>query len=185
MSLRDFLACLTEALEGAGIEYMITGSVASTYYSAPRTTQDVDIVVETDGLRLTSFLALLPEDRFYFDMDAARDALRRRSLFNVIDMETGWKADLIIRKGRNFNAEELSRRVRVQLFGLSIWMATPEDCILSKLEWARASNSERQLRDVRGIIEAQRAVLDQAYIQRWVHELRLEAQWAAICGTEG
>jgi hypothetical protein len=64
-------------------------------------------------------------------------------------------------------------------------MATPEDCILSKLEWARASNSERQLRDLRGIIEAQRAVLDQAYIQRWVHELRLEAQWAAICGTEG
>lgn len=116
------------------------GSVASTCYSAPRTTQDVDIVVEVDGRRLESLLALLPDERFYFDTDAAREALRRRSLFNVIDMESGWKADLIIRKGRTFSEEELTRRVRVELLGISVWMATPEDCVISKLEWARASS---------------------------------------------
>ena len=99
MSLRDFLARLTGALDQASIPYMIAGSIASTYYSAPRTTQDVDLVVELDGARLRALLASLPEDQLYDSPDAARDALRRRSMFNVIDLETGWKADLIVRTG--------------------------------------------------------------------------------------
>lgn len=178
MSLRDFLARLTSALEQAGVPYMISGSVASTYYSAPRTTQDVDLVVELDGARLRALLASLPEDELYYSADAAQDALRRRSMFNVIDMATGWKADIIVRKGRPFSAEELRRRVQVDLLGLRVWMATAEDCVLSKLEWARAGGSERQIRDVRGILDAQGSALDLAYLERWVHELELDEQWA-------
>jgi hypothetical protein len=112
VSLRDFLERLTGALDQAGVPYMIAGSVASTYYSAPRTTQEVDLVVELDGARLRSLLASLPEDELYYSPEAAHDALRRRSMFNVIDLATGWKADLIVRKGRPFSAEELRRRVR-------------------------------------------------------------------------
>lgn len=179
MSLRDFLARLTGALDQAGVPYMIAGSIASTYYSAPRTTQDVDLVVELDGARLQALLASLPEDELYYSMDAARDALRRRSMFNVIDLATGWKADLIVRKGRPFSAEELRRRVQVDLLGLRVWMATAEDCVISKLEWARAGSSERQIRDVRGILDAQGPALDRAYVEHWVRELGLEDLWSA------
>lgn len=182
MSLRDFLARLTGALDQAGVPYMIAGSIASTYYSAPRTTQDVDLVVELDGARLRALLATLPEDQLYYSPDAARDALRRRSMFNIIDLETGWKADLIVRKGRPFSAEELRRRVQVDLLGLRVWMATAEDCVISKLEWARAGSSERQVRDVRGILDAQGSALDRAYVEHWVRELGLEELWAEVCG---
>lgn len=178
MSLRDFLARLTGALDQAGVPYMVSGSIASTYYSAPRTTQDVDIVVELDGVRLQALLASFPEDELYYSPDAAREALRRRSMFNVIDLQTGWKADLIVRKGRSFSVEELRRRVQVDLLGLPVWMATAEDCVLSKLEWARAGSSERQIRDVRGILDAQASALDLAYVERWVRELGLDEQWA-------
>lgn len=107
MSLRDFLERLTSALDQAGLPTMIAGPAASTYCSAQRTTQDVDLVVELDGARLRALLASPPEDELYDGPEAAHDALRRRSLFNVIDLVTDWKADLIVRKDRPLSAEEL------------------------------------------------------------------------------
>ena len=100
------------------------------------------------------------------------------SLRDFLARLTGWKADLIVRKGRSFSVEELRRLVQVDLLGLRVWMATAEDCVLSKLEWARAGSSERQIRDVRGILDAQASMLDLAYVERWVRELGLEEQWA-------
>ncbi len=180
MSLRGFLARLTGLLEEAQVPYMLSGSIASTFYSAPRTTQDIDIVVALDGTRLRALLALLPEDELYFSQDAARDALRRRSMFNIIDLETGWKADLIVQKGRRFSEVEFHRRVQVDLLGLQVWMVSPEDCVISKLEWARQGESERQLRDVRGVLATQGEALDRGYIAQWVIELGLQDQWATV-----
>lgn len=180
MSLRGFLARLTGLLEKAQVPYMLSGSVASTFYSAPRTTQDIDIVVALDGMRLQALLALLPEDELYFSQDAARDALRRRSMFNIIDLETGWKADLIVRKGRPFSEVEFQRRVQVDLLGLQVWMVSPEDCVISKLEWARQAESERQLRDVHAVLMAQGEGLDRGYIEGWAQELGLQEQWSAV-----
>lgn len=94
MSLRDFVERVTTALDSAGVPYMVCGSVASTFHSRPRTTQDVDIVVEVDDDRLRTLLARFPEDAYYVSEDAAREALRRRSMFNIIDLATGWKADV-------------------------------------------------------------------------------------------
>lgn len=113
--------------------------------------------------------------------EAARDAIRRRSQFNIIDIKTGWKADLVIQKQRPFSIEELRRRERVTILGHEIYVASAEDTIIAKLEWAREGQSERQLRDIAGIIQVKGAALDTEYIERWVSELGLADVWQAAC----
>ncbi|MBO6935108.1 MAG: hypothetical protein JJ863_09030 [Deltaproteobacteria bacterium] len=132
----------------------------------------------TEG-SLRAFVASIPEDRAYVDLPAAIEALRARDMFNIIDMETGWKADLIIRKARPFSAQEFERRREVNWDGLTVTVASPEDVVVSKLEWCRLSGgSKTQLDDVAGVVAAAGADLDRVYIERWVRELGLEDEWA-------
>lgn len=181
MSLGQFLARLTGHLDEAGVPYMLSGSVASTVHGEPRSTQDVDLVVELDRASLDRLLGGLPEDRYYVSPEAAVDAVRRRSQFNVIDFETGWKADLIVRKNRPFSASEFARRKAAHVLGVPVMIASPEDVILSKLEWAKKSGgSERQLRDVTGILRAPGQSIDRAYISRWVEELGVAELWETL-----
>ena len=175
----DFVRRLIERLDDAGIAYMLAGSVASTFHGIPRSTQDVDVVVTMATGDLKRLLATLPDDAYYVSDEAALDALRRRSQFNIIDLESGWKADLIVRKERPFSESEFLRRIRAEVLGVPAWVATAEDTIITKLEWAkRGGGSERQLRDVVGIIEVVGAELDREYISRWVNELGIETLWA-------
>jgi hypothetical protein len=174
----DFLARLVGLLEAAGIPHMVAGSFASTFHGVARATQDLDLVIDPTGAALAAFLASLDPDVYYVDPDTGRDALRRRSQFNVIDMTTGWKADLIIRKDRPFSIEELARRQPAELMGTRTYVATAEDSIISKLEWAKLSDSTRQLRDVAGIVAMRADALDLDYVERWVKSLGLEAEWA-------
>ena len=178
MSLSDFLTRLTGVFEDLGLDYMIVGSLASTVHGVARSTQDVDIVVALPRDRLADLLAALPQDDYYVSDTAAEEAVRRQSQFNVIDMATGWKADLVIQKQRPFSIEELGRRRRHTLLGVELYVASPEDTIIAKLEWARSGLSERHLRDIAGIIQARRQSLDIAYIDRWVATLGLAAEWA-------
>jgi hypothetical protein len=178
MSLSDFLARLTGVFEDLGLDYMIAGSLASTVHGVARSTQDVDIVIALPRNRLADLLAALPQEDYYVSDTAAEEAVRRQSQFNVIDMATGWKADLVVQKHRPFSIEELGRRRRHTLLGVELYVASPEDTIIAKLEWARSGLSERHLRDIAGIIQARRQALDSAYIDRWVAALGLAAEWA-------
>jgi hypothetical protein len=180
VSPADFLRRLVEALEGASVPYMVVGSFASVAYGIPRSTQDVDVVIDPDRASLDRFLVAVPDTDYYLDPDVARDALRRRGMFNVIDLATSWKADLIVCKARPFSREELRRRVRGEIAGVPCMIATPEDTILAKLEWARASSSERQLDDVRGIVATSGAALDRAYLDRWAADLGVADLWERL-----
>jgi len=180
MIVTEVLERFVGKLDLAGIPYMIAGSVVSTFYGVPRSTNDIDIVVDPNRSTLESLLKSLPEDDYYVNADVAHDALRHRSQFNVIDMATSWKVDLIIRKARPFSVEEMNRRVLGVLFGVKAFMASPEDSIISKLEWAKLSDSDRQLRDVEGMIGVRATTLDLAYIERWVSSLELTEQWKRI-----
>lgn len=180
--LADFLARLTAILDELNVAYMVAGSFASTYYGVPRTTQDVDIVVELAAAVADALIARFPDERYYVSEDAVRDAVRRRSQFNIIDLATGWKADLIVRKDRPFSREELSRRQRARILGIDLWLASPEDTILSKLEWAKGTGSTRQLDDVRGIQAARAQELDTTYIDRWAAALGVTALWSGVRG---
>jgi hypothetical protein len=183
MAARADLAAVSVGDLLARIPYMVAGSFASTFHGVPRSTHDIDIIVDPTGASLAVLLASLPEADYYVDHDAAKDALRRRSTFNVIDLATGWKLDLIIRKARPFSVEEMARRQRGELYGAAVNIATAEDAIIAKLEWAKLSDSERQLRDVEGVLAVRAATLDITYIEKWIDELGLEAQWARVRGA--
>lgn len=177
----EVLARIAAALDAAGIPYMVAGSFASGVHGIPRTTRDLDLVIDPDRNSLRALLAGLDDATYYVDHDAARDALAVRGQFNVIDIETGWKIDLVIRKIRPFSREELARRKAYVLDGVAAYVASPEDTILAKLEWAKqGGGSERQLRDCADIVGVQGDALDRAYIEKWAAELGVEAEWAQV-----
>lgn len=167
--LNEVAALLTEA----AVPYMITGSVASSHYGAPRSTQDIDIVVAFDSQSLGRFLAKLSEDEFYVSPEAARDALIRASMFNVVHFRTAWKIDLIMRKSRPFSQMEFSRRIFADLAGNQLWIASPEDVILSKLEWSAMSHSDRQIDDAARVLAVQKQYLDRTYLETWAEKLNV------------
>ena len=175
---------VVEALDAAGARHMVVGSFASAFHGEPRTTRDIDIVVEAGPEELNRFLASLPESRWYSDAAAAHEALERRSMFNVIDHDTGWKVDVIFLKRGAFAEGEFSRRLSTELLGCRVFVATAEDTILSKLSWARESGSERQLNDVAGIVAACGDALDRSYVDRWADELGLMDLWQRILAAE-
>jgi hypothetical protein len=164
-------------LERAGIAYMLTGSFAGAYHGVTRATQDIDLIVAVTPAQLQDLVELLPSDEYYVDLDAALEAHRRESLFNVVDLVSGWKIDFIIRKSRPFSQEEFSRRQNVNLEGLALFVATAEDVVVSKLEWARLAQSQRQIEDVAVILRTRWDTLDRAYVEKWVHQLGVEAEW--------
>ncbi|MEN8160170.1 MAG: hypothetical protein ABFS41_08880 [Myxococcota bacterium] len=176
MSLHPLAAIVSE-LDRFGIPHMLAGSFASTYHGHPRTTNDIDLVIDPSRTALDEFVRALDPDRFYVSAEAARTAYERRGQFNVVLLDSGWKADLILRKERPFSRAEFERREPAEIAGTPLFVATAEDTIVAKLEWARAGESERQLRDVVGILEVSGEGLDRAYIARWVSELGLEDLW--------
>src|SRR5262249_19719709 len=116
-------------------------------------------------------------EHIYFDAEVARDEFRRRGQFNMIDDATAWKVDVIYRKARRFSRSEIDRRAPAKVLGVDVFVASAEDTILVKLEWAKLGESERQLRDVRGILEVKGDALDRAYIEQWLDELGVRELW--------
>lgn len=173
----DLLAAIADRLEAAGVPYMVVGSIAGSFHGLPRTTVDVDVVIDPTAEALREFVDALPADDYYVAETAVLEAFDRRSSFNIIEQATGWKVDLLIRKDRPFSASEFERRTAVPIFGRHTPIATAEDTIIAKLEWARAGESERQLRDVAGILDVSGETIDREYIGRWVEELRLQDAW--------
>ena len=178
MNLSDLVVAIVRRLNDASIPYMITGSLASSFHGEPRSTRDADLVIDPTPDALRRFVdALALEEGFYIDADAALDALHHRTQFNLIEVATGWKVDFVVRKDRPFSIEEFRRRQPVELPGTTAHVATVEDMIIAKLEWALAGESERQLRDVASIVSVVGNNLDQPYIERWVADLGLVDLW--------
>lgn len=152
---------------------MVAGFVASSVHGSPRSTQDVDLVIAPDLASLLNLLRSLPHDTFYFSEESAVDAFARKGQFNIIDFKTGWKVDFILRKSRPFSALEFERRRVEVIDGIEIFVAQPEDVLISKLEWAQMGSSERQISDAAGILRVQGAHLDLDYVTYWAGELGL------------
>ncbi|MCA9640741.1 MAG: nucleotidyl transferase AbiEii/AbiGii toxin family protein [Myxococcales bacterium] len=175
-----FLARIVTALDQAQVPYMLAGSFASSHHGAPRATQDIDIIVDPNQDSLKEFLRLISSATTYVDPDTALDEFKRRGQFNVIDIETAWKLDVIFRKPRRFSRIELSRRAPATILGLSVQVASLEDTILTKLEWAKLGSSERQLRDVSTLVEVTGDAIDIEYLEQWLDELGVRDLWERI-----
>jgi hypothetical protein len=171
------LAVIVSELRRFGIPHMLAGSFASAFHGEPRTTHDIDLVIDPTREALDRLVRGLDPERFYVSPEAALEAWEHRGQFNVVLLDSGWKADLILRKERPFSRSEFERRRSAEISGVEVFVATAEDTIVAKLEWARAGESERQLRDVVGILEVSGESLDLAYVERWVRELGLETLW--------
>lgn len=170
---RGFLEKMVEFLNKTSIPYMLSGSMGSALYGKPRFTNDTDIVIDPTKEQLLKFLDLLGPD-YYVSKDAALQAFADNSMFNVIDIKFGWKADFIIRKKRSFSETEFSRRMRASFMGVDVNVVSPEDSILSKLEWSKDSQSKQQYDDVIKILEVQWDNLDFEYLRKWAKELDVD-----------
>lgn len=169
-----FLEGLIEKLNRQDIPYMLSGSVSSSFHGHPRATKDVDIVIAPTEEQILNFANMLGE-HYYVNLDAVRYAFANNSMFNVIDNESGWKADFIIRKDRPFSHREFERKCTAKIKKLDVWVTSREDTILSKLEWAKNSHSEQQFRDALGVAVVQWHSLDIDYLRKWAKELRVES----------
>lgn len=179
MSATAVLASMVAALEAAGIPSMLTGSFAAAFHGAGRATMDVDLVVDPTALQIRSLVGSLPPTQYYVSLDAALEARTIESMFNVIDLATGWKVDLIVRKSRPFSQAEFDRRLPIEFDGIPLAVATVEDVMIAKLEWAKLGGSIRQLDDVAALLRVNRPTIDHPYLERWVGELGLGDQWEA------
>ena len=180
MTLAGFLSQVVGRLESAAIEYMIAGSVASSVYGEPRTTRDIDIVVAVEGTALLALFDAFDRELVYIDEPAAGALVGPGQMFNLIDLQGGWKVDLMVKKDRPFSSAEFARKRRVDVLGVNVMLASAEDVLLAKLEWSAQSGSTRQLEDARGIVAVQRDLLDLEYLRRWAPELGVEAALAGL-----
>ena len=165
-----------ETLDRLGIDYYIGGAVASLAHGIYRTTADVDIIAEVPLEKVVAFVQSLKE-AYYVDADMIKDAIRHRSEFNVIHLDTMFKVDIFLPKRRPFDQ---AVRQRVQKSELKILdersffnMESPEDVILTKLEWYKVGGgaSERQWGDILGVLKVQKQKLDREYLRRWAKEI--------------
>jgi hypothetical protein len=177
MTPEEFFRRISILLEQAGIPYMLTGSFASSVYGMGRGSPDIDFVIGSDEEGVRKFLSKLPEADFSSNLNQALDACRQRSTFNIVDNISGLKIDFIFLKDREFSRVEFERRTKAQVWGVPLYMATPEDVGLATLEWAKFKPFGRQIQDAAGILKVRRGQLDLPYIEKWVAELALTAQW--------
>lgn len=177
MTAEAFFAGVVAALDRAQIPYMVTGSFASSAHGNVRGTRDIDIVIAPTAEQLRVFVAEFPDDQYYADEFDALDALEHNSQFNIIDFRSNWKVDLIIQKHRDFSRVEFDRRRPYVINGVRVYVASPEDILIAKLEWAKIGESQRQIEDAAGIIATQGSNLDRVYVEHWIAELGLEKEW--------
>lgn len=169
---RDLLVDCLQRLNAIGIAYMLTGSMASNYWGVPRTTHDLDFVVQFPPESVSVLVNALSGD-FFIQEASVRAAFRPPFQFNAIDNRSALKVDFWMLQNEPFEQTMFSRRRRVTLFGVAAWIATGEDVVLHKLYWNRLSPSDRQLGDAAGIVAVQSAALDIAYLHSWASRLQV------------
>ena len=172
MPEQSFLKRVVEALEAAGVGYMLTGSLASSLHGEPRATHDIDLVVDVHPADAARVAGALAGPSVYLDEIAMGEAVRKRSMFNLLDSASGDKVDFWLLKDEAFDRQRFARRMEVKALGLRLVVSTPEDTILMKLRWAAQSGgSEKQFNDAAGVFEFQGDQLDQVYLNRWAETL--------------
>jgi hypothetical protein len=179
----EFLLDLLRRLAACGVDYMLTGSMASNYWGIPRTTHDVDFVVVFGADKVAGLLDAFSTDMFIQE-NSVRAAFRPPHQFNVIDNQSALKADFWLLRDVPFDQAMFARRLKVTIRGTPAAIATPEDVIVHKLYWDSLTPSARQLEDAAGVYAVQGSRLDLAHIEHWTERLGLHATWARILSAE-
>jgi hypothetical protein len=167
---RELLVDCLRRLNGLNIGYMLTGSMASNYWGIPRSTHDLDFVIQLPPSAVPKLVQAF-QGGFFIDEAAVRAAYQPPYQFNGIDERSNLKVDFWLLRPVPFEREMFARRKQVTLFGELAWLATAEDVLLHKLYWNQITPSDRQLGDAAGIAAVQRGILDETYLRHWASEL--------------
>jgi hypothetical protein len=175
MSQQELLRRVVQSLDDAGIEYMVTGSVVSSLQGEPRSTHDIDLVVDVRKEEANKIVKSFPPPDFYLDKDTIIDAISNQSMFNLIEVNTGDKVDFWILTEEPFDQSRFGRKYFEDFTGIQITVSKPEDTILVKLRWAKLSGgSEKQFTDALRVYEVQFEKLDMDYLRNWAKKIGVE-----------
>ena len=177
----ELLRTLVTTLDQLGLRYLLTGSLASSAFGEPRYTHDIDVVVALPGLAAPALCAAFAPPEFYCSAEAAQQAVRDRSQFNILHPASGLKVDVFVATESDFDRSRLARGVRLPAGpDFEATFASPEDVILKKLDYFRQGGSEKHLRDIVGILKVQSGSIDRGYLAGWITRFELQAEWALI-----
>jgi hypothetical protein len=166
----ELLKTVTAWLDKKKIPYMVSGSLAFNIYCMPRMSMDIDFVIELNEANVIDFLELF-KSGFYIDEETVREELKRKGMFNVIDHGSGLKMDFIIRKDSEYRRLEFSRKIKKYIDDIPVWTVSPEDLIISKLEWIQQLQSDKQSSDISMLLNTHG--IDREYITNWCNKLKL------------
>ena len=181
MSQQELLRKVIQALEDAGIDYMITGSMASSLQGEPRLTHDIDLVVDIQRSAADRLVAAFPSSDFYLAKNSILDAIDNKGMFNLIEPREGDKVDFWMLTDESFDRSRFLRKYVEEFMGLKLQISSPEDTILAKLKWAEESGgSEKQFVDALRVYEVQFEKLDIDYLELWASKLEVDTIWQRL-----
>jgi hypothetical protein len=181
----DLFLLFVRPLNRGSIRYAVTGSVAAIFYGEPRLTHDVDFVVFLSDADIQKLAEAFPSPDFYLpppEIIAAEAQREQRGHFNIIHVDTGFKADFYPTGRDDLNAWGFRFRRQVQFEGETIVLAPPEYVIVRKLEYYREGGSEKHLRDIRSMVAVSGEQLDRPALNDWIHRRGLQAEWRLVSG---
>ena len=165
----DILKDVAGKLSSINVSYMLTGSLAMMYYAQPRMTRDIDIVIELNKFQIENFIRLF-ENEYYLAPEAIIDSVETFFIFNLIHRDSSVKIDFVVRKPEEYRLVEFNRREKVSFSGIDLYIVSKEDLILSKLNWAKESGSDLQVRDIKSLLNTGH---DEIYLWEWAKKLNL------------
>ncbi len=157
---------------------MVTGSVASSLQGEPRSTHDIDLVVNIRPADVKKLTAIFHQPDFYLDEESMYEAIEQKSMFNLIDVLNGDKVDFWMLTNEPFDQSRFGRRYSQPFMDMAFQLSRPEDTIIAKLKWAKmAGGSEKQFKDALRVYEVQFGQLDLSYLESWIKRLDLKSFW--------
>ncbi len=181
MPQQELLTHVIATLQELGIEFMLSGSHASSLQGEARTTHDIDLVARLSVDDVQPLLVAFGADRFYLSEPAVAEATRSKRMFNLLESSTGEKVDFWVLTDSPFDQSRFARRQRIDIGDQFVDVSAPEDTILMKLLWCKQSGgSEKQFGDVLRVYELQAELLDREYLDKWVRELQIEDLWQRV-----
>lgn len=178
MDEREFLVRVAARFSKLKIPYMVTGSVAVSYFGTPRATHDIDMVVSVGHDNAAAVRETFSEDFYVSDIE---HAVRHRQMFNLVDRKTQFKVDCwILDDSDEYRMEAFRRRQRIGWLDVSISITSPEDLVISKLIWFKEAQTDIHLNDIRGILRVQENKVDISYIDDWTSKLSLSDLWLKL-----
>jgi hypothetical protein len=176
MSQSELLKDVVGVLDHRNVPYMLTGSYASSFQGYPRSSHDIDLVIELGAAQIDDLMQAFPAPRFYCNRSAILEAVRQRSMFTISEIDTGDKVDFWLLKRTPFDQARFRRRIQAEVSGAHVWLTSPEDTILQKLRWAEdCGGSEKQWKDAMSVFRVQHDRLDFTYLRDWAAKLDVAA----------